>query len=160
MMELLQQRDPSVPLRTACHALGLARSTAYRRLHPRPRARRKERKPSLRRLTDAERQRVLDALHCERFADQPPREVYAQLLSEGVYLASVRTMYRVLVERSEIRERRNQRPPRRVPTPSLSATAPNQVWTWTSPSYPRLRRASSSICTSSSTCGAGMSLHG
>jgi septal ring factor EnvC (AmiA/AmiB activator) len=45
-------------------------------------------------------------------------------------LASVRTIYRVLAERGETQERRNQRLPHVYAKPSLTATAPNQVWTW------------------------------
>ena len=47
--------------------------------------------------------------HSERFADCAPRTVYARLLDEGVYLASVRTMYRLLAAEGQSRERRNQR---------------------------------------------------
>ena len=38
-------------------------------------------------------------------------------------------MYRVLAEAGETRERRNQRPPRTYAKP-VTASAPNQVWTW------------------------------
>jgi putative transposase len=72
----------------------------------------------------------MDVLHSKEFVDQPPQEVYAALLSRGVYLASVRTMYRLLAERGETQERRNQRRPIVHAKPSLTATAPNQVWTW------------------------------
>lgn len=129
-MDLLQQRDPIVPLRTACRALDIPRATAYRHLHPKPRREPLARPPSPRRLRDAERRKVLDVLHSERFVDQPPREVYAQLLEEGRYLASVRTMYRILAEQGESPERRSQRAPRHFPVPSLAASTPNQVWTW------------------------------
>jgi putative transposase len=73
---------------------------------------------------------VLEALHCPEFADQPPAEVYAALLGRGIYLASIRTMYRLLAELGETKERRNQRRPQRHTKPSLTATASNQVWTW------------------------------
>ena len=39
-------------------------------------------------------------------------------------------MYRVLAEAGETQERRAQRAPQRHAKPSLTATAPNQVWTW------------------------------
>ena len=69
-------------------------------------------------------------LNSERFADQAPREVYATLLDEQDYLCSVATMYRILRDHQEIRERRNQlRHPVYV-KPELVATGPNQVWTW------------------------------
>jgi putative transposase len=51
---------------------------------------------------------VLEVLHSERFVDQAPHTVYATLLDEGQYLCSVRTMYRILADADEVRERRNQ----------------------------------------------------
>ena len=73
---------------------------------------------------------MLDTLHSERFEDQTPRQVYAELLDGGRYLASPSTMYRILAERGETRERRNQREARSHAVPRLEARAPNQVWTW------------------------------
>lgn len=67
----------------ACQAIGLCRATAYRRLNPRPKPLTSARRPNHRRLSDAERTRVLEVLDSERFVDQPPREVYATLLGEG-----------------------------------------------------------------------------
>jgi len=129
-MDLLEQLDdPLIPLARACDALGVSRATLYRQTQPRkPPVVRIA--PSPRKLSDDERRRVLDALHSERFADQPPPEVFATLLSEGVYLASIRTMYRLLAELAETAERRAQRAPVRHEKPRLTATAPNQVWTW------------------------------
>jgi putative transposase len=56
--------------------------------------------------------------------------VYAALLDQGEYLCSWRTMYRILHEHGEVKERRNQlrRPVYR--RPELLATGPNQLWTW------------------------------
>ena len=68
-------------------------------------------------------------MHSEEFKDQPPHEVFATLLSRGIYLASIRTIYRVLSVHGESNERRNQRSPHVYAKPSLTATAPNQVWT-------------------------------
>ena len=73
---------------------------------------------------------MLDLLHEPRFVDLPPDEVYATLLDEGRYLCSARTMYRILANSQEVRERRDQlRHPRYV-VPELLATAPNQLWSW------------------------------
>ena len=132
-MRLVEQRDPEVPVSAACHALNVSRASLYRSWRPSappssPVTR--ERAPSPRRLDAAERQNILDTLHLPEFADQPPPEVYATLLERGTYLASIRTMYRVLAEAGETQERRNQRGPQQHAMPSLTATAPNQVWTW------------------------------
>ncbi len=114
----------------ACTAIGLARATAYRHLEPPPRRVNRPRRPSHRRLSPVERAQVLEVLDSARFIDQPPREVYATLLEEGRFLCSIRTMYRVLRERGELRERRDHRERARYAVPRLVATAPNQVWTW------------------------------
>jgi len=130
-MDILEELDdPTVPIVTACGALGVSRATLYRQTTPPAPPPHTERAPSPRRLGEEERQAVLDVLHSERFVDQPPPEVFATLLSEGVYLASIRTMYRLLAERGESAERRAQRAPAQHTKPSLTATAPNQVWTW------------------------------
>ncbi len=131
-MQLVEHRDPEVPVDAACHALNVNRASLYRsRKSPgaQPPVLR-VRAPNPRRLDDAERQHILDTLHLPEFADQPPAEVYATLLSRGEYLASIRTMYRVLAVAGESKERRNQRAPQQHEMPSLTATAPNQVWTW------------------------------
>jgi transposase InsO family protein len=130
-MDLLEQLDDlKVPIVRACAALGVSRATLYRQTQPAAPPTFRERAPNPRRLDERERQAVLDKLHSARFIDQPPPEVYATLLSEGVYLASIRTMYRLLAQLGESAERRAQRAPVQHVKPSLTATAPNQVWTW------------------------------
>ena len=132
-MALVEARDAAVlPARAACDALNVSRASLYRHRRPSPArvASPRVRAPSPRRLGAIERQHLLDTLHRPEFVDQPPTEIYAALLGRGVYLASIRTMYRVLADVGEARERRNQRPPQAHATPTLTATAPNQVWTW------------------------------
>jgi putative transposase len=122
--------DPQVSIVMACAALGVSRATLYRQTQRLTPASPVVRAPGPRRLSDVERQAVLDALHSEEFVDQPPQEVYARLLSRGVYLASIRTIYRILAAFGESGERRAQRTPVKHVKPTLTATAPNQVWTW------------------------------
>ena len=113
-----------------CQALGLNRATVYRRRNP-AKARTKRPRPTpARALTPAERQEVLDTLHSERFCDRSPVEVYATLLEKDCYLCAPRTMYRILADSKEIRERRNQLRHPRYQRPELVATRPNQVWSW------------------------------
>ena len=116
----------------ACIALGVSRASVQRRrarliapaVIPRPRPK------AARALTVPQRQAVLDLLHAPRFADQAPAEVYASLLDEGVYHCSIRTMYRVLDQNHEVRERRNQLRHPVYRKPELLAERPNQVWSW------------------------------
>src|SRR3954467_9758446 len=81
-------------------------------------------------LGPEERSRVLDVLRTPRFVDLAPTEIYATLLDEGVYLCSIRTLYRILAEEGEVRERRDQLRHPVYQKPELLAEAPNQVWSW------------------------------
>ena len=112
----------------ACDAVGLARASYYRGLHPQPPAR--ERPTPERALSAAERQVVLDTLHGEAFVDKAPAEVWATLLDQGTYLCSPRTMYRILEDAQEVRERRDQLRHPAYKKPELLAQAPNEVWSW------------------------------
>ena len=118
--------------RAACKALGHARASYYRRHRksPPPPRRARERKAQPRALSPAERAAVLDVLHEERFVDQAPASIYADLLDEGRYLCSVPTMYRVLRAEDEVRKRRRQATHPAHVKPELVAYGPNQTWSW------------------------------
>ena len=118
-----------VGIAPACRALGVSRSTFYRRTRPAP-GRRQPRPTPARALSEAERQRVGDTLASSRFVDRAPAEVVATLLDEGRYLCSERTMYRILGANHPVKDRRNQRVHPQYGKPELVATAPNQVWSW------------------------------
>jgi putative transposase len=131
-MERSETLGEVVGVSKACQVLGVPRSRLYRvraaqreaekpiptpRTHPRS-------------LNQAEKSKVRETLNSERFQDQAPREVYATLLDEGEYLCHWRTMYRILDEFAEVRERRNQLTHPNYQKPELLATGPNQVWSW------------------------------
>jgi len=136
--------DELVPLvgkKAACEAVGLPRASYYRAnpvteavegraeepVEPAP-ARARQVQP--RALSEAERVGVLEVLHSERFADTAPATVYATLLDEGTYLCSESTMYRLLREQGETRERRRQATHPAKVKPELVADGPNRVWSW------------------------------
>ena len=73
---------------------------------------------------------MLETLNSPQFVDHAPAEVYARLLDQGTYLCSIRTMYRLLDQHHEVRERRDQLRHPQYHKPELLATAPNQVWSW------------------------------
>jgi putative transposase len=102
-----------------CAALGLPRAPYYRRQRPAPG--RPPRGGSPRALRPDEQAAVLAVLHEPRFVDLAPAEVYATLLDEGRYLCSQRTMYRLLAQHHEVRERRNQLRHPRYAAPELLA---------------------------------------
>jgi putative transposase len=113
----------------ACRALGVSRATLYRGRRPRVESSRPRPKPP-RALSEVERQQVVDVLHSERFVDKAPAQIWAMLLDEQTYLCSPRTMYRILDERKEVRERRNQLRHPNYTKPELLAEASNEVWSW------------------------------
>ena len=116
----------------ACAALGVSRASVQRRrarLTASPAIRRPRPRPA-RALTAPQKQIVLDLLHAPRFADQAPAEIYASLLDDGVYHCSIRTMYRILGQNGEVRERREQLRHPAYRKPELLAERPNEVWSW------------------------------
>lgn len=137
-MEAVTHLAPTVGVLAACDFLGVARASFYRQrpvLGPPPASAAEpappfERPVSARALSPAERASVLTILHAERFQDRSPAAVQATLLDEGQYLCSTRTMYRILEQQGESRERRDQlvHPP--YQRPELLATAANQLWSW------------------------------
>jgi len=136
MSEAMASLAPVAGVQGACAALGLARAAWYRWQTPTPAVPVVSLPPPApapthpRALSAAERQAVLGVLHTPRFADRAPAEVYATLLDEESYLASERTMYRLLAGAQESGERRRQRAHPAYARPELLATAPNQVWSW------------------------------
>jgi putative transposase len=128
MMKTSAQLAEHTGVSAACEALGVPRSSFYRARRPK-----KEPQPRPRperALSQAEKSKVRQTLNSERFQDSSPRQVYATLLDEGTYYCSWRTMYRILDEHQEVRERRNQlRHPKYV-KPELLTTKPNMLWSW------------------------------
>lgn len=127
-MNVISEEAKAHGVQPLCAALGLPRATFYRRSRPKHGPTKRRRSP--RGLSAEEKTGVLAVLHEPRFADQAPAEIFATLLDEGVYLCSERTMYRVLAEKAEVRERRNQLRHPKYPVPELLADKPNQLWSW------------------------------
>lgn len=128
MIETAEQLGHHIGIVTACRSLDVPRSRLYRAR--RPKANPKARPTPSRVLSLEERTQVREVLNSERFQDQAPRQVYAALLDDQQYLCHWRTMYRILDEHQEVRERRNQRRHPTYQKPELLAASPNQVWSW------------------------------
>jgi putative transposase len=133
--EAIATLAPRIGTRAACAAAGVPRASWYRRHRASPAPPRRAAVPHRdraqpRALAAAERQAILDVLHCPRFADLAPAETWAILLDEGTYLGSQSTFYRLLRAAGETRERRRQAVHPAAVKPELAATGPNQVWSW------------------------------
>ena len=137
-MDAVTRLAPTVGVVVACDALGVARASFYRQrpvlgppASPAPEPVLPAAQPAAARaLSPAERATVLSVLHEERFQDRSPAAVQATLLDEGQYFCSVRTMYRILEQEGESRERRHQLVHPAYQKPELLATTPNQLWSW------------------------------
>ncbi len=81
-------------------------------------------------FNDVERAHILEVVNLTQFVDLAPIQIFARLLDEGIYLASISTIYRVLAENQQVKERRRlARHPARM-VPELVATGPGQVYSW------------------------------
>ena len=128
-MAVVAQQRTLVGIAPACAALSVARATFYRWQKPKVEVVRPPR-PVPRALPPDERKMVLSMLNDDRFSDLAPAEVYATLLDEGKFVCSIPTMYRILRENQQVRERRNQLYHPWYKAPELLATGPNQLWSW------------------------------
>ena len=130
--EAIGQLTPLVGMTNALATVGTDRATWYRHHRKSPAPMRPERvaTPQPRALSEVERKEVKRTLESDEFVDEAPATVYAKLLDQGTYLASVSTMYRVLHEADEVRERRRQATHPAHKKPELIATEPNSVWSW------------------------------
>ena len=137
ILDTVAALSATIGIEAACDALAVSRATFYRNRpllgpltllesSPPPAVR----ASPARALGTEERQRVLAVLHEERFQDWAPAAIQATLLDEGKYLCSTRTMYRILEQEGETRERRDQAIHPVYQKPELLATAPNQLWSW------------------------------
>jgi len=127
-MKAAEQLSERTSISAACESLGVPRSSFYRARQPKSEP--KPRPTPERALSQEEREQVRQTLNGERFQDSAPRQVYGALLDEGKYLCSWRTMYRILDDHKEVKERRNQLCHPNYAKPELLATGPNQLWSW------------------------------
>jgi putative transposase len=132
MLGVAKEKD--IPFRVLLDSLGCSRATAYRSLIPKPERAETALKQPLaehpRALNQKEIYEVAQVLNCDEFVDKSPKAIFNTLLDRGVFLCSVRTMYRILSAQGAVAERRQVARARSFATPELLATGPNQVWSW------------------------------
>lgn len=89
-----------------------------------------KRKAPHNKLSEEERQAILDTCNDKAYADLNPPQIVPKLADEGKYIASESTFYRVLKDAKQNTKRRAVRNHAERPLATHVATAPNQVWTW------------------------------
>ena len=131
---ILKAQEAGARLALACAELGLSVRTLERwrrdgeiRPDGRPEA---ERPAPVHKLSEKERQRILQLCHEPRFADLPPAQIVPRLADEGEYVASESSFYRVLREADEQHHRGRSKAPVVSEPVRHVAHGPNQVWSW------------------------------
>jgi putative transposase len=126
VLGLIQQR---VSKSWLAGVYGVSRSSVNRWYKGNPAKQKISRTPS-NALSSTEKAQILDLLHSEEFIEDTPYQIVSKLLDRGEWLCSIRTMYRVLSEAEELKDRRNQRRHPKYVKPIVQATAPKQLWSW------------------------------
>ena len=130
--QAIDELAPIVGTTAACATVGRPRQSHYRWHRKSPPPPPLERVPASqpRALSEVERKEVLTVLHSDEHVDEAPATIYAKLLDQGLYLASTSTLYRILRDNDEVRERRRQATHPAAKKPELLATKPNEVYSW------------------------------
>ena len=82
-------------------------------------------------LSEAEVNIIVDTVNSAQYKDLSPCQIVPRLADLFIYLASVSTIYRVMRRFNQMVDRRNERKgQKRVKPKALTATAPNQVYSW------------------------------
>ncbi|MCP3877961.1 MAG: transposase, partial [Sulfitobacter sp.] len=81
-------------------------------------------------LSEHERQQILDIANTPEFAPMPPSQIVPALADRDLYIASESSFYRVLREADQLARRGKAKPPTRKRPMPLQASAPNQLWSW------------------------------
>lgn len=81
-------------------------------------------------LSQEEREEVLEVATSPEFRDLPPKQIVPRLADRGIYLASEASFYRILREEKLLKHRSPKKPSRNARPREHRATGPNQVWSW------------------------------
>lgn len=81
-------------------------------------------------LTVAERERILEVVNSAEYYNQPPSQIVPNLADNGIYVGSESTIYRVLNAEKMLQHRSASRPKTHRKPRELTATKPNQLWSW------------------------------
>jgi putative transposase len=117
---------------SACEVIGLPARTVQRwRESPGQGDRRPQRvQAPPNRLTDLERQRILNIVNSPEFGQQSPCQIVPQLADRGTWIGSESTIYRLLRSVGQIKHRASSNAPVWKKPEPLRATAPNQLYSW------------------------------
>ena len=100
-----------------------------------------KRPPPLNKLSEAERDHIVETCNLPEYASLPPSQIVPKLLDQGIYLASESTFYRVLNEQDMGHRRgRAVKPYKHARPTTYQASKPNEVYCWDITYLPSLVR--------------------
>ena len=92
-------------------------------------------------MTALERQRIIKVVNEPEHADLAPGQIVPKLADDGRYIGSESTLYRVLKEEKQLNHRQKSKPASPAKKlRALTATGPNQIYTWDITYLPTLIR--------------------
>jgi transposase InsO family protein len=117
--------------RKACEILGLSLRALQRwEKHGLDDKRKDNNKTPANKLSEFEKERVLKIANSDEFKDLPPSQIVPRLADRGEYVASESTFYRILRTAGQNTHRSKCSPRKHKAPKPLTATGPNQVWSW------------------------------
>lgn len=121
-------------LRKACDILGISPRTLQRWQKPAELVedgRRKRQFVPANKLSQCEREQILELVNSDKFTHLPPTQIVPILAEQGQYIASESTFYRVLRDEKLLQHRQASRPSTNIKKPEpLTADGPNQLYSW------------------------------
>jgi len=126
---MVNHLSDQIGTQTSCDVFGIPRSSYYYYPVDRDDLHNERKLPDFA-YSPQEKQAILGVMNSDSYMDRTPYEIYASRLDEGEYLCSIRTMYRILKENDQVKERRNVKRTNNYQKPELLATEANQIWSW------------------------------
>jgi len=134
ILDLIDEaRTAGSRLRPACDIIGISVKTYQRWGAPNNRddGRINAGQSPANKLSEIERQRLLEIANAPEYANLPPNKIVPKLADQGFYLASESTFYRVLKAEKQLAHRQRSKPTGGIKKPApLTANAPNQIYSW------------------------------
>lgn len=82
------------------------------------------------RLTEQERQQIIDVATSAEYRDMSPKQIVPRLADQGTYIGSESSIYRILREHRMIKHRQRSKPATHHRPGQHTASGPCQLWSW------------------------------
>ena len=123
--------NQGVRQRLACEVIGISsRTLQYWHSIGLEDRRQTVKKTPANKLSEQEREHILDVCNSKGFCSQTPKQIVPALADKAIYLASESSFYRILRDAGQLHHRGRARPATTKKPIAYIADGPNQVWSW------------------------------